>query len=67
MYKILSILFSKNSLYPKVFVKYGFFLFNTDDNCNVTQQAFAIKDLVVYGFWNVDMDRDLDPLGRLAY
>ena len=50
MYKILSILFSKNSLYPKVFVKYGFFLFNTDDNCNVTQQAFAVKDLVVYGF-----------------
>ena len=27
-----------------------FFLFNTVDNCNATQQTFVVKDLVVYGF-----------------
>ena len=30
---------------------YGIFLFDTEDNCNATQQTFLVKRLVTYGLY----------------
>ena len=45
-------LFSKTSLSSKMRSDvYGIFLFDTEDNCNATQQTFLVKRLVTYGLY----------------